>query len=68
MAAQAHLNALESESVNYLAIVPIYQKEFEYKTSRSALELIMKLEKRQINELIDEHRPIAAKKKFFGLF
>ncbi|MDX1350760.1 MAG: suppressor of fused domain protein [Putridiphycobacter sp.] len=68
VAAQGHLTALEGDSVNYLAIVPIYQKEFEYKTSRSALELIMKFEQRQINELIDEHRPIAARKKFFGLF
>ncbi len=60
--------SLKKEPVNWLAIVPIYQKEFDYKNSRSALELMLAFEKKQISELIDEHRPIAIKKRFFGLF
>lgn len=68
MAAEPLLNSLESEPVNFLAIVPIFQAEFEFKTSRSALELIMKFEKKKVTELVDQHRPIAAKKRFFGLF
>ena len=64
LSAVAKLN----DEVNYLAIMPIYQQEFDYKTSRSALELILKFEKKNVSELIDEHRPIGAKKRFFGLF
>jgi hypothetical protein len=60
-------NRIEKE-VNWLGVVPIFQKEFDYKNSRSAVELMMNFDKKKVTDLIDEHRPVAARKKFFGLF
>ena len=53
---------------NWLGLVPIFREEFIYKNSRSAVELMMKFEKKQVSEELDERRPVAAKKKLFGLF
>ncbi|MFK8037057.1 MAG: suppressor of fused domain protein [Crocinitomicaceae bacterium] len=60
-------NRIEGD-LTWLAIVPIFQKEFEYKNSRSALELMMNFQKKNITEEIDEYRKVAARRKFFGLF
>ena len=62
------LKEVLSADISWLAIVPIFQKEFDYKTRRSALELMMNFEKNKITELVDEHRPMAVKKRLFGLF
>lgn len=70
ISAETFLKAVEDEDsiITWLAVIPIYQQEFDYKSSRSALELIMDFEKKKVTELVDEHRPISARKKFFGLF
>ncbi|MFK8046257.1 MAG: suppressor of fused domain protein [Crocinitomicaceae bacterium] len=67
---QAFLQSVQNEDefYNWLGVIPIFEEEFAYKNSRSALELIMNFEKKKITELVDEFRPLGAKKKFFGLF
>jgi len=68
--AEPYLNSVmkEDEQHDWLAIVPIFEEEFNFKESRSALELMMKFEKNNVSEELDEHRSVVASKKFFGLF
>ena len=70
IAAEPYLDRLKSNTneVNWLGIMPIYQEEFDYKKRRSALELMLNFDKLKITELADEHRSIAVKKRIFGLF
>jgi hypothetical protein len=68
MAAEPLLENRVKGDCQWLGVTPIFQKEFDYKTRRSSLELMMNFEKNQVTELVDEHRPMAVKKRLFGLF
>ncbi len=54
--------------VRYLAVIPIFDKEFEYKKSHSAYKLLEKFKAKEYTECLDEYREVIAKKRFFGLF
>ncbi|MFD1551005.1 hypothetical protein DNU06_04610 [Putridiphycobacter roseus] len=68
VAASEFIESWASEGVHFLSLTPIFQKEFEYKQSRSAYELFDNFTKKNVTELIDEYRKLAVKKRFFGLF
>ena len=68
LAAQTFIENWEAKDIHFLSLIPIFQKEFEYKQSRSAYELFDHFIKKNVTELIDEYRKEAVKKRFFGLF
>jgi hypothetical protein len=47
---------LNDKKVRFLSIIPIYQKEFDYKLRNSAKVLIAKYQHKNYNELIDNYR------------
>ncbi|MBK7130052.1 MAG: suppressor of fused domain protein [Crocinitomicaceae bacterium] len=51
----------------FLAVIPIYKKEFQYKTQFSSIVLFEKFQEKNISEMIDEFRLPAARKKFLGV-
>ena len=63
------LEQLKTESeVKYLAVIPIFRKEFDFKMQNSAALLFNKLKEKSYSEMIDEYRQPAARKKFMGVF
>ncbi len=64
-------NSLEdigNDGVKFLAVLPIFREEFDYKNSHSAYKFFNKVKKGNYSECLDEYRPVLAKKKMFGLF
>ncbi|MEZ4936061.1 MAG: suppressor of fused domain protein [Crocinitomicaceae bacterium] len=57
----------QEEEVTFLAIIPLYQKELDYKLKNGAYSLMRRLKKNAINELFEMKRPSVLKRKFFGL-
>lgn len=68
IAATDLLENIPKHDCDWLGIMPIFQKEFEYKSSRSSLELMMNFQTKRVTEEVDEYRKVTVKKKFFGLF
>ncbi|MGV6860610.1 MAG: suppressor of fused domain protein [Putridiphycobacter sp.] len=59
-----HINNLE---VRFLAIIPIFKLEFEFKMRNSAKVLIAKLQYKNYTELVDEYRKSVSRKRILGL-
>lgn len=60
---------LEAEEVfSFLAVIPIFEKEFDFKMQNSATPLLKIFKDKQIFELIDTYREPVARKKFMGIF
>ncbi|MCB0478705.1 MAG: suppressor of fused domain protein [Crocinitomicaceae bacterium] len=57
----------ENEDVTYLAIIPLFKKELDYKLKNGAYSLMKRLKKNEVTELFEMKRPIVLKRKFFGL-
>ena len=57
-----------SWDVDFLAVIPIFNQEFEFKRSRSSYEFFDKFVSKNNSELLDQYREPVAKKRFFGLF
>ena len=54
-----------NKSIKYLAVVPIYQKEVDYKLRNSAKVFMAKYQLNKHNELVDNYRePVVGKMKF----
>jgi len=54
-------------TINFLAVVPLYTEEINFKLTKSGNELFDRFEKEHITELVDVRRKNVAKKRF-GLF
>lgn len=57
-----------NSNFKWLAVVPIFKKEFEFKTQNSAIPLIKKFELNSITEMVDVFRLPVGRKKFMGIF
>jgi len=55
-------------SFKMLAVIPIFKKEFEFKTQFTATKLFEKFDAKNVTELIDIYRQPVGRKKFMGLF
>ncbi len=55
---------LDDKTVNFLAIVPIFLKEFEYKQSRGTLKFVRKMITKGVSELLDDFRQPITKSKW----
>ena len=58
----------EKESIKLLAVIPIFQKEFDFKNQNSATVLFSIFRKNKVSEMIDIYRTPKARKKIMGLF
>jgi len=47
---------LSDKSVQFLAIIPIFGEEMDYKQGKGTLKLLKKLQSRGVNELLDDYR------------
>lgn len=59
---------LNNSGFKWLAVIPIYKKEFEFKTQNSSTALVQKFEQHNITELVDVYRLPVGRKKFMGIF
>lgn len=59
---------LDGKTVHFLAIVPIFPDEFDYKMGKGTYKLLKKMEIHQVTELLDDYRSSVLKRhwKFFG--
>lgn len=55
-------------SFKFLAIIPIFQTEFDYKMRNSHTVLFEKMEKKGVTELIDLYRSSTCRKRLLGMF
>lgn len=53
---------------NFMAVIPIFTKEFDFKMQSSATALLKILKDKQIFEMVDIYREPVARKKFMGIF
>lgn len=56
------------EAFSFLAVIPIFEREFDFKMQNSATPLLKIFNDKQIFELIDVYREPVARKKFMGIF
>ena len=47
---------IDEKAIKFLAIIPIYQNELEYKLKSSAKVFVAKYQFKKYNELVDEYR------------
>jgi hypothetical protein len=60
---------LEAEKAfSFLAVIPIFEREFDFKMQNSATPLLKIFRDKQIFEMIDVYRQPLARKKFMGIF
>ena len=52
------------KTIHFLAIVPIFLKEFEYKQSRGTFKFIQKLVNKGVSEKLDDFRDMVTKNKW----
>lgn len=57
-----------NQSFNFLAVVPLFQKEIDFKLKNSHSMLRKKFVSANLNERIDIYRDNVCKRKFFGRF
>lgn len=57
-----------NSTVQLLAVIPIFKKEFDFKMQNSAKKLFEKFALKNVTELIDIYRVPVGRKKFMGLF
>ncbi|MBK9591756.1 MAG: suppressor of fused domain protein [Crocinitomicaceae bacterium] len=56
------------EAFSFLAVIPIFEREFDFKMQNSATPLLKIFKDKQIFEMIDTYREPVARKKFMGIF
>ncbi len=66
---EEQLKALKNgeQEITFLAIIPLFKKELEYKMKNGAYSLMKRLKKNSISEYFEMKRPVVLKRKFFGL-
>ena len=57
-----------SENFKWLAVVPIFKKEFDFKLQNSTTALLKKFEVQNVTEMVDTFRLPVGRKKFMGIF
>lgn len=62
------LECADKGLINFYSVLPLYSEEMDFKLSKGLDQLITKLEKHQITEVIEIDRPNTCRKKRFGLF
>lgn len=62
------LECADKGLINFYSVLPLYSEEMGFKLSKGLDQLITKLEKHQITEVIEIDRPNTCRKKRFGLF
>ncbi len=50
--------------IHFLAVVPLFKDEFEYKTARGMFKLVQKFEAKNFSEILDDYRVSAVRKKY----
>lgn len=55
-------------AIKYLAVIPIFRKEFDFKMQNSAALLFNKLKEKNHSEMVDQFRQPVARKRFMGVF
>jgi hypothetical protein len=63
--------SIELDSNNefsFLAVIPIFEKEFDFKMQSSATPLLKIFKDKKVFEMIDIYRSPLARKKFMGIF
>jgi hypothetical protein len=61
-------NVSADQEFSFLAVIPIFEKEFDFKMQNSATPLLKIFRDKQIFEMIDIYRQPLARKKFMGIF
>ncbi len=61
-------NASADQEFSFLAVIPIFEKEFDFKMQNSATPLLKLFRDKEIFEMIDIYRQPLARKKFMGIF
>jgi len=51
-----------------LAVIPIFKREFDYKSQNSSKALLQIFKEKGVTEMIDTYRDPVARKRFMGLF
>lgn len=60
--------ASADQEFSFLAVIPIFEKEFDFKMQNSATPLLKIFRDKQIFEMVDIYRQPLARKKFMGIF
>lgn len=55
---------LEERSIHFLAIIPLYENEFDYKIAKGAHKLMKKLYNSKVDEKLDDYRETALKSRW----
>ena len=58
---------INNEEITFLAVIPLFKKELDYKMKNGAYSLLRRLKKNAVTELFVMKRPMVLKRKFFGL-
>jgi hypothetical protein len=58
---------VDENEIKYLAIIPIYKRELDFKMKNGAYSLMKRLKKNSVTEYFEMKRPISLKRKFLGL-
>ncbi|MEX1002228.1 MAG: suppressor of fused domain protein [Crocinitomicaceae bacterium] len=62
------MNETGLDECKLLAVIPLFQKELDFKMRNSHTILFKKLEKKGVSELVDTYRENSCRKRFLGLF
>lgn len=65
---ELNTNSFEDSSFRMMAVIPIFSKEFEFKSQNSGKALLKILQEKQIFEMVDIYRKPVARRKFMGMF
>jgi len=55
---------VDENIIHFLAIIPLFKDEFEYKTARGMFKFILKFEGKNYSEILDDYRVSAVRKKY----
>lgn len=56
------------ETVSFMAVIPIFTREFDFKMQNSASALLKIFKEKAVYEMIDLYRQPVARKRFMGIF
>jgi hypothetical protein len=55
---------LDSKNIHFLAVIPLYKDEFEYKVARGMNKFLKKFNGRNASEILDDYRESTIRKKY----
>ena len=55
-------------AIQVLAIIPVFQREFDYKSQNSGTLLLEKFRTKKVDEMVDVYRQPVARRRFMGMF